>query len=200
METQALEGGFGDAPREASHAFRAVMTAMARPGRIEKLTGGVPPAPLSVAAGTLLLTLADADTPVFLAGAADTPEMRGWLAFHTGAPLRGPSHAVFAVGTWRDLMPLDAFPIGTPEYPDRSTTLIVEMDDLTGEGACLKGPGIKESAGLSLPETEAFQRNHALFPLGLDFYFTCGDRVAALPRSTRIMGMERDAGLQGEAV
>jgi alpha-D-ribose 1-methylphosphonate 5-triphosphate synthase subunit PhnH len=186
MEATALEGGFADAPRDASFAFRALMTAMARPGKIETIVGGIPPAPLSVAAGTLLLTLADGDTPLYLAGAADTPEVRQWIAFHTGAPLVGPSHASFAIGTWGDLQSLDAYPVGTPEYPDRSTTLIVECDELRAEGAQLTGPGIKDSAALSLPELEAFQRNNSMFPLGLDFYFTCGDRVAALPRSTRV--------------
>ncbi|MEO0944856.1 MAG: phosphonate C-P lyase system protein PhnH [Pseudomonadota bacterium] len=186
MEAKALEGGFGDAPREASFAFRALMTAMARPGKIERLSGAVPPSPLSVAAGTLLLTLADGDTPLYLAGAADTPVVRQWIAFHTGAPLVGPSHAAFAVGTWQSLQPLEAYPKGTPEYPDRSTTLIIECDDLAAQGAQLTGPGIKDTAALSLPDVGAFQRNNAWFPLGLDFYFTCGDRVAALPRSTRI--------------
>ena len=34
MRTQVLEGGFANFPVDASHAFRAVMTAMARPGEI----------------------------------------------------------------------------------------------------------------------------------------------------------------------
>ncbi len=186
MEAHSLEGGFADAPREAAFSFRALMTAMARPGQIEKLAGGMPPGPLSVAAGTLLLTLADGDTPVYLSGGCDTPDVRQWLAFHTGAPVVGPSHAVFAVGQWNDLAPLGAYPIGTPEYPDRSTTLIVECETLAPEGVRLTGPGIKDSAALSLPEVDAFAQNSGLFPLGLDFYFTCGDRVAALPRSTRV--------------
>lgn len=186
MEATALEGGFGDAPREASFAFRALMTAMARPGKIETLQGAMPPAPLSVAAGTLLLTLADGDTPLYLAGAADTPDARQWIAFHAGVPFVGPSHATFAVGTWKDLQPLNTYPIGSPEYPDRSTTLIVECDELLAEGAQLSGPGIKETAALSLPDLAAFQNNNALFPLGLDFYFTCGDQIAAFPRSTRV--------------
>lgn len=186
MDAQVLEGGFRDAPREAAFAFRALMNAMARPGTIGTLTGATPPAPLSVAAGTLLLTLADADTPVHLAGAANTPEVRGWLAFHTGAPLVGPSHPMFAVGTWEDLLPLDAYPVGTPEYPDRSTTMIVDGARLEASGSRLTGPGIKGVAHLSLPDPEALARNARRFPLGLDFYFADGDRIAALPRSTRI--------------
>ncbi|MDJ0637569.1 MAG: phosphonate C-P lyase system protein PhnH [Paracoccaceae bacterium] len=186
MTHVVLEGGFNDAPREASFVFRGLMNAMARPGTIETIAGGKPPMPLSIAAGTALLSLADADTPVHLAGATDTKEVRGWLAFQTGATLVGPDSATFAVGTWEALLPLDRYPIGTPEYPDRSATLIVEVPDLTQSGSRLTGPGIESEASLSLPDKAALQRNGARFPLGLDFFFTSGDRIAALPRSTRI--------------
>lgn len=186
MQATALSGGFDNPAIGSAHAFRSVMEAMARPGRIQDIQGAVPPAPLSIAAGTVLLTLCDTDTPVYLAGKADTDDVRKWLAFHTGAPLKGPSHAMFAVGDWEALLPLGSYPIGTPEYPDRSTTLIVECAELEAAGATLRGPGIKSEATLSLPETRAFQSNRALFPLGLDFIFTCGDKLAALPRSTEV--------------
>jgi alpha-D-ribose 1-methylphosphonate 5-triphosphate synthase subunit PhnH len=182
----ALDGGFADAPRDAAHAFRAAMNVMARPGRIERLAGARPPAPLSVAAGVLVLTLCDPETPVHLAGSHDTPEVRGWIAFHTGAPVVGRAQAAFAVGTWEALGPLEGYRIGEAEYPDRSATLIVEMADLRAEGAALTGPGIRDTARLSLLETEAFCLNARHFPLGLDFFLTAGDRVAALPRTTRV--------------
>ena len=119
------------------------------------------------------------------AGSAETVLLRA-VRNDPSASVR--EHAVFALGSWAALAPLNAFPIGTPEYPDRSATLIVETKRLENDGARLSGPGIRESASLSLPEGEAFVQNNALFPLGLDFYFTCGERVAALPRSTRIAG------------
>ncbi len=112
--------------------------------------------------------------------------MRGGLAFHTGAPVVAAEAADFAVGTWDALLPLDRFRIGTPEYPDRSATLIVEVEALAAEGATLRGPGIKDAAHLSLPDAAALAGNAMLYPLGLDFFFTCGGRVAALPRSTTI--------------
>lgn len=62
--SNAVLGGFQDAPVDAAHAFRTAMTVMARPGEIRALIGCEPPAPLSVAAGTLLLTLCDAETNV----------------------------------------------------------------------------------------------------------------------------------------
>lgn len=186
IASDALQGGFKDAPVESARAFRAAMEAFARPGRIGTLAGALPPAPLSVAAGVLLLTLADPTTPVHLAPSHDTEDLRGWLTFHAGAPLVGPGEAVFAVGTWAALTPVTRFAIGTPEYPDRSTTLIVEMAALVAEGPRLSGPGIRDAAHLSLPEIAAFHANHALYPLGFDVFLTCGDRIAGLPRSTRV--------------
>jgi alpha-D-ribose 1-methylphosphonate 5-triphosphate synthase subunit PhnH len=186
MQAEVLSGGFSNPPVNSAHAFRSVMEALARPGSIQDVLGAMPPAPLSVAAGTVLLTLCDTDTPIYLAGSADCDAVRSWLAFHTGAPITDPMRAMFAVGDWDALMPLSRFPTGTPEYPDRSSTLIVECTELEASGATLRGPGIKSESRLSLPETRAFQSNRAMFPLGLDFIFTCGERLAALPRSTEV--------------
>jgi alpha-D-ribose 1-methylphosphonate 5-triphosphate synthase subunit PhnH len=186
MQAAVLEGGFADAPRDAAVAFRAVLRAMARPGDIETVAGALPPAPLCVAAGALILTLCDPETPVHLAGAADTPEVRQWIAFHTGAPVVGRADCKFVVGRWEDLMPMEGYALGTPDYPDRSATLIAEVDLLENDGARLTGPGIADSARLSLPDPAAFRANARLFPCGLDVILTCGDRLAALPRTTRV--------------
>ena len=184
MQSQTLSGGFADPAIASAAAFRQVMEAMARPGTIHDITGAAPPAPLSPATGAVVLTLCDPDTPIHLAGALDCEAVRTWVAFHTGAPVVGPSHCMFAVGSWDDLVPLSTYQIGTAQYPDRSATLIVQADRLAPDGATLSGPGIKDTHSLSLPEIEAFQKNAALFPLGLDFIFTSCDRVAALPRTT----------------
>ena len=100
MHADALTGGFADPAIHAAHAFRAVMEAMARPGTVRDMSGATPPEPLSPATAAVLLTLCDSDTPVYIAGERDCDAVRQWLAFHTGAPLTGPSHCMFAVGTW----------------------------------------------------------------------------------------------------
>ena len=110
MQNSALEGGFADQSIDAARAFRAVLDAMARPGRIYQLTGARPPAPLSTAAGCVALTLCDPNTPVHLSGDLDTPEIREWIGFHTGAPVVGASEAMFAFGSWQALTPLDRLP------------------------------------------------------------------------------------------
>jgi alpha-D-ribose 1-methylphosphonate 5-triphosphate synthase subunit PhnH len=186
MTATALSGGFVDAPVQSARAFRQILEAMARPGTIRQVTGAAPPAPLSVAAGTVLLTLVDPTTRLHLAGAADCADVRDWVAFHLGAPLASAEAADFALGTWDALQPISRFRIGQPDYPDRSATLIVEMDRLVPHGPALAGPGIELVTWLNLPETAAFRANRACFPLGFDTILTAGDRLAGLPRSTRV--------------
>jgi alpha-D-ribose 1-methylphosphonate 5-triphosphate synthase subunit PhnH len=186
LNADRLSGGFSDGPVQSARAFREILEAMARPGTIRRVAGARPPAPVSVAAGVALLVLADPTTPLHLAGAADTPEMRDWVAFHIGAPLAAAEAADIALGVWADLSPVTRFKIGQPDYPDRSATLIVEVDRLVNHGPALTGPGIALATWLSLPETAAFRANRALFPLGFDCLLTCGDRLAGLPRSTRV--------------
>jgi alpha-D-ribose 1-methylphosphonate 5-triphosphate synthase subunit PhnH len=183
-----LSGGFADPAREAARAFRAALDAMARPGTIHGVAGAQAPAPCSPAAAALLLTLCDDTTPLHLAPSHDTEALRAWIAFHTASPLVPAEAALFALGTWDALGPVDRFAIGTPAYPDRAATLIVEMAALSPEGAVLRGPGIAETARLSLPETAAFQANRRHFPQGFDCFFTAGSALAALPRSTIVEG------------
>ncbi|MBR9862087.1 MAG: phosphonate C-P lyase system protein PhnH [Rhodobacteraceae bacterium] len=185
MELTALSGGFENTAHQSATAFRAIMNVMARPGVIETVTGAVPPKGLSTAAGSLLLTLCDPETGVHLAGELDSEPVRDWLTFHTGAPIVAAPQADFALGAWDDLLPLTQYAIGTDQYPDRSATLIVELPALTQSGVTLTGPGIRDSAQLSLPALEPFRLNAALFPLGCDFFFTAGDKIAALPRTTK---------------
>lgn len=186
QQSAALGGGFANAPVQAARGFRAILGAMARPGTIVRLSGAMPPAPLSPAAGGAALILLDTTTPLYLADSHDTADLRAWLAFHTGAPLVPPPAAMFAIGSWQALQPVGRFAIGTADYPDRAATLIVETARLTPDGATLRGPGIAGIARLSLPDPAVFQANRARFPLGFDTLFTCGDRLAGLPRSTSV--------------
>ncbi len=186
MNAPSLSGGFADAAHDGAHAFRAILTAMARPGTVAELPYAHGPAPVSQAAATVLLTLCDRTTPLYLAASHDTAALRDWIAFHCAAPLSDARDAAFALGTWTGLQPLDRFATGTPEYPDRSVTLIVDCHDFDAAPARLRGPGIKDCAALALPDALAFAANHTRFPLGWDAIFTHGTRLAALPRSTGV--------------
>ncbi|MEP5213639.1 phosphonate C-P lyase system protein PhnH, partial [Sulfitobacter pontiacus] len=66
------------------------------------------------------------------------------------------------------------------------TTLIVEQPAFGAPNAVLSGPGIRDQVQMSLPDVAKLQRNTMLFPLGLDFFFTAGAQVMALPRSSQI--------------
>ena len=185
MTATGLEGGFVDPPIDSARTFRLVLNAMARPGRIETVDTAQPPAPLCPAAGAVLLTLADHETPIHLAGDSDTGAVRGWIAFHTGAPIAAASQADFAVGTWADLMPLEQYRTGTAAFPDQSATLIVLHQGLMAKGISLCGPGIETTSQLTLPDAGFLDFNAARFPLGIDMILTEGARLAAVPRSTR---------------
>lgn len=191
----SLAPGFPDPVGDAQTTFRAVLDAMARPGRIARVTA-VPglDRPLSRAAAAVLLALADHDTPVWL-DRVSAPALP-YLRFHTGAPLAvAPDKAAFAVIGDPEAMPApDRFALGTDAYPDRSTTLVIEVETLstaTTAGWRLEGPGINGAAHLAVTGLPAgFVAARAalapLYPRGLDIVLTAGDRLAALPRTTRI--------------
>ena len=190
MASAALEGGFVDPAVDAAQVFRAALQAMARPGSVHRVAGARPPAPLSPAAGALGLTLLDHDTGLWLAPSLDSEAVRGWLSFHTGAPFVPPGEARFAFGRWEEL-PLERFPIGTPDYPDRSATLVVEVGELAENASRehrLTGPGIAREAWATVPDPDALRANRARFPLGFDVFLTCGERLSALPRTVRVEG------------
>lgn len=186
--------GFHDPVQQSQRAFRILLDAMARPGRVmdQNFDCGHPAgiAPV-LAAG--LLTLADLDTPVWLGEGLDTPAMRDWLRFHTGAPLAtGPDRAALVLLDAAQMPALDAFGFGSDEAPERGATLLIQVPMLEGAAAMTwRGPGIKESVALPLCGlSEALWRQRAqlssLFPRGLDIYLGCGRQVIGLPRSTVI--------------
>jgi alpha-D-ribose 1-methylphosphonate 5-triphosphate synthase subunit PhnH len=188
--TASLSAGFADPVLDAQACFRAVLDAMARPGRVHRLPGRpAPPAPLGAAAAAVLLTLADADTPVWLdAGAA----AEAWLRFHAGAPVvTDPTAAAFLLACGAPPA-LHELAQGTEEEPQRSATLIVQVAALEeGAGWRLTGPGIQHAhrlrvTGLPAGFAAEWQANRARFPCGIDLVLCAGDRLAALPRTTAL--------------
>ncbi|MFB2551829.1 phosphonate C-P lyase system protein PhnH [Ensifer soli] len=193
LSTVALSGAFSDPVFQSQAVFRALMDAMARPGTIVTLPARAePPTPLGPAAGAVALTLCDGDTPVYLAPPLLASALPGWLAFHTGAPVtRVKAEAHFAF-TGPEALCLSAFSAGTQDYPDRSTTLVVELLALAGgRRLTLRGPGIEattEIAPAGLPEIfpDLWAENRALFPRGVDLILAAGSEILCLPRTTRL--------------
>ncbi|MER8382703.1 phosphonate C-P lyase system protein PhnH [Mesorhizobium sp. M0142] len=200
LATQSIEGGFADPVFNAQTVFRAVMDAMARPGSVQPLPAlAHPPVPLSATAGAIALALCDNDTPLWLDPALQgSAAVKSWLGFHTGAPLANtPADAHFAlIATPAEMMALDGFSQGTQDYPDRSTTLILEVGDLvSGAPLLLEGPGIEKTATIApaqMPRhfVEQWKQNNQRFPRGVDIILATSDAIACLPRTTRIKTME----------
>ena len=190
-----LPAGFADKVLSAQTTFRSVMDAMARPGSVQRVTAASG-APAGIMRGTaaIALTLFDHDTPVWLDSLlSETSDVGKWLKFHTGAPVIADSSicSFSVIGDARALPALDSFAFGSNEYPDRSTTLIVQVESLT-QGAAfeLRGPGIDCAAVLraTLQPADLFERlaiNATLFPRGIDVVLVADDAVVAIPRTTR---------------
>jgi alpha-D-ribose 1-methylphosphonate 5-triphosphate synthase subunit PhnH len=192
-----LPAGFADKVLSAQSTFRSVMDAMARPGTVQQLVASVG-TPFSVMRGTaaIALTLFDHDTPIWLdAKLSETSEVAKWLKFHSGAPVvEDSSISSFAlIGDGSALPDLSRFAFGTNEYPDRSTTLVLQVESLAqGRIYELRGPGIDGTATLraTIAPKDLFDRlaiNETLFPRGIDVVLVSGEAVVAIPRTTRLV-------------
>jgi alpha-D-ribose 1-methylphosphonate 5-triphosphate synthase subunit PhnH len=189
-----LRPGFADPVRDAQRCYRALLDAMAHPAAIVTMHGELPAAaPLGPVATAIALTLCDADTPVWLdEGVSDAA---GYLAFHCGAPRAlAPGEALFAFsGNPAALPPLASFALGTAEFPERATTLVIEVEALAeSAGLLLRGPGIRGERRLDVVGlSRGFWAERAvlaeLFPRGIDLVFAAGGALAAVPRSTQVL-------------
>ncbi|EJN03921.1 phosphonate C-P lyase system protein PhnH [Phyllobacterium sp. YR531] len=198
--TQVFEGGFADSVLGSQEIFRALMDAMANPGRIVSVGDlAQAPSPLTPVAASIAATLFDHDATVWCDKPIKASEAAlGWLKFHTGLELTNdPAGADFALVTDIDNMPsFDAFAKGTSEYPDRSTTIILQVAGFEAQTSLtLEGPGIKGTQAFSpsqLPRmfTEQWAANRGAFPRGIDLIFAGNGLLAALPRTTRILNKE----------
>ena len=191
-----LPAGFADKVLSAQSTFRSVMDAMAHPGSVQRIAvSAATPAHLMRGSAAIALTLFDHDTPVWLDPLmSKNSDVAKWLKFHTGAPVIADSSICsFAlVGDPQGLPALDRFAFGSNEYPDRSTTLVLQVESLTqGASFHLRGPGIDGSAVLraTVQPADLFDRlavNATLFPRGIDVVLVADDAIVAIPRTTRL--------------
>jgi len=187
--------GFSDPVFQSQAAFRALLAALSEPGTLQQVASEIaPPEGLATATATALLTLADYETPVWLPEALRNGPAGAWLRFHCAAALvDDPAQAAFAIidGTASEPK-LSAFNLGTDQFPDRSTTVIVQVTGLEGGPAlALAGPGIPGTRttapqGLRSGFTDELRENGALYPLGVDVLLAHGERLIGLPRSTQV--------------
>ena len=194
MSENMLLPAFSNAVLSSQVVFRKALKAMSEPGTLHAIDDGLSLARLDRldrASYALCLALLDNDTPVWLAPGLDTPVLRANLAFHCSCPIvTAREHAAFALLAVDDLDDLSGFTSGTDRDPDQSCTLLVQLPGLEqGGAASWQGPGILHKRSVRLPVSDGFwqQRNVHLFPRGLDVFFTAGNALMGLPRSTRVL-------------
>lgn len=174
-------------PDAQQQAFRAVLDAFARPGT-QAVLGDSDALPQLLA--TVLdesVTLADPDRLL------DADQRRLLLA-----PDARTNEARFILFDGRSAPPVDFEPpLGTLEAPEGGATLVLTVDALLPQKqpACttlkLRGPGIADEttlhvAGLHRAWLERRAEWVSAFPLGIDLVLCAPQRIAALPRTTRI--------------
>ena len=183
--------GFADPVGESQACFRAVLQALSRPGSVHDAGRGLtPPAGLAAATAAVLLTLVDAETPLHIA--ARFADARDWIAFHCGAFAgeTGSRGGFILCDTLPELACVNA---GTDEGPEDSATIILQIAGFDGGAPfLLSGPGLERPARITIPGLPAvfadiWAANHALYPRGVDLILCAGSRVAAFPRSLRIV-------------
>ncbi len=197
IDLNKLTPGFSDPVQDSRQTFRAVLDAMAHPGRIVIIDNFFsPPPPLNLASAAICLALLDFETTFWTEDLKAKAPGTGWLRFHCGCSvIQNPLEADFALITSPDIMPaLNEFNIGNDENPEFSTTLIIQAGRLSAtKGKRLTGPGIETFStfnveGLTNRFWQDRQSQSAIFPLGVDIIFTCENRLAALPRTTKVEG------------
>src|SRR5258708_8436032 len=192
-----LPAGFADKVLSAQSTFRSVMDAMARPGSVQRIVASAGAAsPMMRGTAAIALTLFDHDTPIWLdQRMSETSDVAKWLKFHASAPVvQDSSICSFAlIGDASALPALDRFSFGSNEYPDRSTTLIIQVDSLTeGTALELRGPGIDGTAIVqaAVHPADLFERraiNAASFPRGTDVVLVADDGIDTIARTPRLV-------------
>jgi alpha-D-ribose 1-methylphosphonate 5-triphosphate synthase subunit PhnH len=185
--------GFDDPALGSQQTFRAILAAMEQPGRLVTVPEN-PYAPdvLNSASAAACLTLLDYETPVWTDIDEGSPAI-GWLQFGCGSSIvTEPCMANFALITNPAAMPaLDYFRIGRYEYPEKATTIVVQVDDILpvpdDKQFNIFGNNTNRLELVGVPENfwRQWQQISRLYPAGLDIFFTCDDVLTAWPKLHR---------------
>ncbi len=168
--------------------YRAVLSAMARPGTVQQLPAAAAGHPLLHLLGALL------DHEALFHVLLDESLGREIRAATGGqpAPLDRADFVIFPDGRSGGLV--RSLKRGSLEFPDEGATALYRVRGLHPDGGAvvLRGPGIRDRAspwieGLAEDEPALLAEVNREFPLGVDSIFLDpGGRLMCLPRSTRI--------------
>ena len=214
IDLSKVVAGFDDPVQDSQRIFRDALQALSHPGEIVALIPRAAiPDQAQPSAAVLLLALLDADSRLWLSPTLATSDAAHWIVFHTNCTLVDhPALADFAWVQSIDEMPaLSEFNQGTDEYPELSTTCLLNVAGLENESnveplLTLQGPGILRTNQLCVNEMKIcdfeillghWQSNHQQFPKGVDI-FLCGmNQIAGLPRTTKLSLTESPVSLKG---
>lgn len=159
-----------------NHTFEALMWAMSRPGTVRQIPE---PGLLPVA-----LALVDIETQVYCDDSALAETISRTGARHADADEAG---YLFMTGD-----PLPAIRAATPGsalYPDEGATIVIAASLTNGPQVRLTGPGIETHVEVSPdlpPSFWAERASRSAYPAGHDLIIVEGQRILALPRSTKV--------------
>lgn len=180
---------------DTQRTFRALLDAMSRPGEVFTVEFDTKcPSALEPAAAAIARCVFDHDTEIWMGDGIAGVEVFDFLKFHCGCPItKSGIVADFAIVCSRSGLPgVTQFKQGSDSFPDRSTTLIVQVADLeAGPPINITGPGIETESTLNVAGVADYfwqerREQNEIFPRGVDIVFVCGNRMVALPRSTRL--------------
>jgi len=203
-----LSPGFGDETHSSQFIFRTVLNALSYPGRLNTLHHDArPPLGLNPVASGVLLALLDSETSLWLSDSLRNTLASTWLQFHTDCTITDDIKTADFVWIKRfaECPALDQLQTGSDAYPDRSAICIIEVESLTkksDQGSfVLQGPGIKETQELDISAwsreeckmwLEFWNSNRALFPCGVDVFFSDGEALVGLPRTSLLSFLPRE--------
>ena len=192
MQNQLI-AAFAQPVADAQTVFRAALSAMSEPGLPQTLPFNQALEGLQAATWSLLQTLLDADVSVYITESYLNEAVHSNVVFHTGAAITSDkTQADFIVCDLDSALHWDwrALKRGTERSPELATTLIIQLDDLSGSAASVwQGPGIDGQRPMHTSLSKAFwlKRAAALaFPLGVDVMLVAGQELIGLPRTTQV--------------
>ena len=216
MSTQSLDSlhhSFDDPVHGSQQVFRQLLKAMSEPGTVEEVTcmdidSSLIDAGFYKTSYSVGLSLLDDQTPTALSPDLNQVVIRNSLIFHCACPISAVSSSNSEKSTneaqflflnaseWQGLSQNTALSLGDLSYPERSTTVVLQVDAINSvfldqentQKLSLRGPGIETTrdvyvAGLNDELITSIQENHNVFPLGYDFILAAPNAFLCLPRT-----------------
>ncbi len=181
---------------DAQVHFRLIMDSMARPGKLNTLTGVpiAPPTELNPASALIGLALLNADVTFFVS--ANPDQIADYFQTNTATNPAQANNAdfLFLHGTDSPAA-LEQAKVGTLSYPDTNAFAIIDVDMLSTEpqpnalSLTVRGPGVDGQktvfvTGLSSLLISTLRELNAEYPLGIDTILTDQtSQICCLPRS-----------------